>query len=75
MSVDVIRRVLVALHESGPMKRTNLSGKSGLNYDKCIKYVNLMQRFGWVEIIPDAGHHVNITEKGINTIEILSDFH
>ncbi|HET6458954.1 MAG TPA: winged helix-turn-helix domain-containing protein [Nitrosopumilaceae archaeon] len=71
-NIIVIKRVLIALHESGPLKRTNLSGKTGLSYNKCIKYINFLQLMGWVEIIFDTGHYVIITEKGIKIIETLS---
>lgn len=61
--------MLTTLLENGRIKRTNLAGKTGLNYSNCIKYVNLLQLLGWVEVSYDDNHYVGITEKGIEIVE------
>jgi len=61
--------MLTTLHENGHINRTNLAGKTGLNYSNCIKYINLLKLLGWVQVIYDDGHYVAITEKGIDVIE------
>ena len=69
ISIDVLRRMLTTLQENGRLNRTNLAGKTGLNYSNCIKYINLLKLLGWVQVIYDDGHYVAITEKGIDVIE------
>ena len=74
-SVDVLRRILKVLSEQGPMLRTNLSGKTGLNYNVCMKYVGFMKMLSWVAANPDeAGGHISITELGRQHIPVLSDY-
>ena len=71
-SINVIVRVLDTLHVNGRLKRTNLGGKTGLSYIKCIKYIKLLQLLGWVEVILDVNKFVTITQKGIATLKIFS---
>ena len=73
ISIDVLRRMLATLHENGRLNRTNLAGKTGLNYGNCIKYLNLMQLLGWVEMIYDNAHYMVITERGIDILERFVD--
>jgi hypothetical protein len=37
------------LSESGPLKKTRLSLKAGLNYNSCVKYSTVLKRIGWIE--------------------------
>jgi CheY-like chemotaxis protein len=65
-SSDVIKRLLQALAESGPLRKTRLSGKAGINYEMCIKYVTFLKTLNWVEIIKvDETECVSITSEGI----------
>lgn len=65
-SSDVIKRLLQALAESGPLGKTRLSGKAGINYEMCTKYVTFLMRLNWVEIIKvDETERVSITSEGI----------
>ena len=58
--------MLQALAESGPLGKTRLSGKAGINYEMCIKYVTFLMRLNWVEIIKvDETERVSITSEGI----------
>ena len=69
IKIDVLRRLLATLHENGRTNRTNLAGKTGLNYGNCIKYINLLRLLGWIELIYNDGYYVTITEKGVDVIE------
>ena len=69
IKIEVLKRMLTTLHENGHINRTNLAGRTGLNYSNCIKYINLLRLLGWVEVIYDNGHYVVITEKGVDVIE------
>ena len=69
-SFDVTKRILGMLSESSPMKKTNLAIKTGLNYNVCLRYINMLQVLGWLEVekggkweqisITDLGRQVNI---------------
>ena len=74
-SVNVIKRIMGILYDNGRLKRTNLAGMSGLNYNKCIRYLKLLHTLGWVRILFDDGScFVTITDRGIETIERLENF-
>jgi CheY-like chemotaxis protein/predicted transcriptional regulator len=72
-SSKVIKRLLQALIESGPLGKTRLSGKAGINYEMCIKYVSFLMMLNWVEIIKrvDGTEHVSITSEGIEHLRKL----
>jgi CheY-like chemotaxis protein/predicted transcriptional regulator len=72
-SSKVIKRLLQALIESGPLGKTRLSGKAGINYEMCIKYVSFLIMLNWVEIIKrvDGTEHVSITSEGIEHLRKL----
>jgi CheY-like chemotaxis protein/predicted transcriptional regulator len=60
-SLDVAKRMLDVLTEHGTsMKKTNLASKAGLNYNVCLKYIQILNGLGWVEVNPE----VYITEAG-----------
>jgi CheY-like chemotaxis protein/predicted transcriptional regulator len=69
-SFDVTKRILGMLSESSPIKKTNLAIKTGLNYNVCLRYINMLQVLGWLEVekggkweqisITDLGRQVNI---------------
>jgi CheY-like chemotaxis protein/predicted transcriptional regulator len=64
-SFDVTERILDILNEHGTrMKRTNLASKAGLNYNVCLRYIEMLNTLGWVKV----NSEVSITEigKGVN---------
>lgn len=74
-SVDVLRRILVVLSEHGQMRKTNLAGKTGLNYNVCLKYVSFMRMLSWIDTsIKDQVEYIKITEMGRQLITVLSDY-
>ena len=73
-SVDVIIRILSTLRENGRLNRTNLAGKTGLNYKQCVKYITLLQTIDWIRVIIDRNHYTVITERGIEIVEKLQNF-
>lgn len=81
-SFDVTKRILDMLSESSPIKKTNLAIKTGLNYNVCLRYINMLQVLGWLEVekggkweqisITDLGRQVSIrlltrSQKGAET--------
>lgn len=72
ISINVIVRIFDVLYEDGKIKRTNLAGKAGLSYDKCVKYVNLMLLFKWIRFSDDDdGYQLSLTDAGINIMKML----
>ncbi len=81
-SFDVTKRILGILSESSQIKKTNLAVKAGLNYNVCLRYINMLQVLGWLEVekgskweqisITDLGRQVSIrlltrSQKGAET--------
>jgi len=63
--LKIVKRILRVLYEKGKQNRTNLSLNSHLNYDSCIKYLQLMKSLDLIIINKiDDGFGVNLTEKG-----------
>lgn len=71
-SIVVIRRILDVLGEAGGMKKTNLAGKTGLNYPNCVRYIELLRTLGWVRIADDGTNNIYLTEQGAHFRSILS---
>ena len=64
------------LSDQGKTKRTNLAGKTGLNYIVCLRYINFMKTLGWLEVVSDeeSNEYVSITAVGRRVGGALSDF-
>ena len=65
----VLARIIKALIDNGPMKRTALAQASGLSYDKLQKYLNWMIEKGLVAI--DGDGYVSLTREGAKTYDEL----
>jgi CheY-like chemotaxis protein/predicted transcriptional regulator len=59
-SFDVARRLLKVLDENSDVKKTNLATSAGLNYNVCIRYIEMLNILQWVEV----NSAVNITPLG-----------
>ena len=74
VKIKVLIRIFDTLRENNHINRTNLTGKTGLNYDNCMKYLNLLIRLGWVESVYKNGrHYLTMTESGIDISEKFSN--
>jgi CheY-like chemotaxis protein/predicted transcriptional regulator len=75
-TVDVLNRILTVLSDQGKTKRTNLAGKTGLNYIVCLRYINFMKTLGWLEVVSDedSNEYVSVTPVGRRVGGALSDF-
>lgn len=71
-SIVVIRRILDALVDSGGMKKTNLAGKTGLNYPNCVRYIELLEILGWARISDDGTNLIQLTTQGTHFRTVLS---
>lgn len=63
-SFEVTKRILEALEASGPMKKTNLATKTGLNYNVCLRYIKMLKVLEWIDVSSDKWDYVSITEVG-----------
>ncbi|MFY9300567.1 MAG: winged helix-turn-helix domain-containing protein [Candidatus Nitrosotenuis sp.] len=76
LNILVIKRILAIVHQEGRINRTNLAGKTGLNYVVCSKYVSTLVLFGLLRILSDYNQYIVITERGIEikkSLEILNE--
>ncbi|MGI0058243.1 MAG: winged helix-turn-helix domain-containing protein [Nitrosotalea sp.] len=67
-----IKKILDTLIENGGTKRTLLSVKTGMNYDRCMKYVNTLKILKLIEVILDNNcGYVMITQAGKEIFNLL----
>jgi CheY-like chemotaxis protein/predicted transcriptional regulator len=71
-SIEVMSRILSALAENEQLKRTNLAGKTSLNYIVCMKYVKLMKALSLVDYASEDSNEIHITEIGKRFNDSLS---
>jgi CheY-like chemotaxis protein len=74
--VDVLNRILTVLADQGKIRRTNLAGKTGLNYLVCLRYINFMKTLGWLDVVTDSdeSEYVQITAVGMRVGGALLSF-
>ena len=51
VDLKTIKKILEVLSINGHVKRTQLSVKTGMNYERCMRYVNILKLMRLVEII------------------------
>lgn len=66
-SFDVTKRILCTLFSDGSLKKTTLATKTRLNYNVCLRYIQMLKVLGWVNI----GAEVSITDTGRNVMKRL----
>lgn len=65
----VVARIVNALREKGPVKRTELAVMTGLSYDTLVKYLQWMNEKGFVKT--DSEDNVILTQKGYEVYDKL----
>lgn len=73
-SIEVMSRILCALAENEQLKRTNLAGKTSLNYIVCMKYVKLMKALSLVDYASEDSNEIHVTEAGKRFNDSLSHY-
>jgi len=68
----VIGRLLEAL-APGPLLRTQLQQKAGLNYTVFQRYLDFLTRLGLVAIRPTDDGRVELSAKGVDAYRFLSE--
>ena len=66
-SFDVTKRILCTLFNDGSIKKTSLATRTRLNYNVCIRYIQMLKVLGWLEVSSE----VSITETGRNVMNRL----
>lgn len=67
-----IKRILEILAENGRVKRTQLSAKTGMNYDRCMRYINILKLIKMVEVVVENNcNYIIITQTGMEIINAL----
>ncbi len=66
-SFDVTKRILCTLSNDGSIKKTSLATKTRLNYNVCLRYLQMLKVLGWLEVSSE----VSITETGRNVMNRL----
>ena len=66
-SFDVTKRILCTLFNDGSIKKTSLATKTRLNYNACLRYIQMLKVLGWLEVSSE----VSITETGRNVMNRL----
>ena len=66
-SFDVTKRILCALFNDGSLKKTTLATKTRLNYNVCLRYIQMLKVLGWIKVSSE----VSITETGRNVMKRL----
>jgi predicted transcriptional regulator len=67
IDTEIVKRIIIILHDDGKERKTKISLKAHLAYDKCKHYLGWLELMGLVSI-EDRGHGIewiNLTEKGI----------
>ena len=66
-SFDVTKRILCALFNDGSLKKTTLATKTRLNYNVCLRYIQMLKVLGWINVSSE----ISITETGRNVMKRL----
>jgi CheY-like chemotaxis protein/predicted transcriptional regulator len=66
-SFDVTKRILCTLFDDGSLKKTTLATKTRLNYNVCLRYIQMLKVLGWINVSSE----ISITETGRNVMKRL----
>ena len=66
-SFDVTKRILCTLFNDGSLKKTTLATKTRLNYNVCLRYIQMLKVLGWINV----SFEISITETGRNVMKRL----
>ena len=66
-SFDVTKRILSTLFNDGSLKKTTLATKTRLNYNVCLRYIQMLKVLGWINVSSE----ISITEIGRNVMKRL----
>jgi len=66
IDTEVVKRIITILHDEGNEKKTKISLKAHLSYDKCLSYIEWLELMGLIRKENDVhdSELINLTEKG-----------
>ena len=66
IDTEVVKRIITILHDDGTERRTKISLKAHLSYDKCLLYLEWLELMGLIRKEKDANNFelINLTGKG-----------
>ena len=72
VDLKTIKKILEILAVNGRVKRTQLSVKTGMNYERCMRYVNILKLIRLVEVVLENNcSYVIATQAGMEIIHFL----
>ena len=65
---NMVERIILSLHESGREKRTTISRNAKMSYDKCVKYLDYLEKINFVKKEVNKENYVmyGLSLDGIN---------
>jgi predicted transcriptional regulator len=66
IDTEVVKRIITILHDEGMERKTKISLKAHLSYDKCLLYLEWLELMGLIRKENDDNNFelINLTEKG-----------
>lgn len=66
IDTEVVKRIITILHNDGMERKTKISLKAHLSYDKCLLYLEWLELMGLIRKENDVSNFelINLTEKG-----------
>jgi predicted transcriptional regulator len=66
IDTEVVKRIITILHDDGMERKTKMSLKSHLSYDKCLLYLEWLELMGLIRKENDANNFelISLTGKG-----------
>jgi predicted transcriptional regulator len=63
---EIVRRLVTFLYYNSRVKKTNISMRCSMGYDRCIRYLNWMEGFDLIKKEFDEAHAelISLSEKG-----------
>lgn len=68
IDTEIVKRIIIALHDGGKERKTKISLKAHISYDKCFRYLEWLELMGLIRRESDEGglEFVYLTEKGFD---------
>jgi len=75
IDVEIVKRIIIALHDGGKERKTKIALKAHLAYDKCFKYLEWLELMGLIRKESDdqGSEFVNLTQKGFELYSKYAD--
>ena len=66
IDTEVVKKLIIILHEDGMEKKTKIALKSRLSYDKCLLYLSWLELMGLIRKENDANNFeiIRLTRRG-----------